>query len=59
MVNGMRMNQNSSVLKSCAIALRRGTLSSAPAAAADALGGVGGLAGMKKEGRDATVAWSC
>ena len=52
----MRMSQNSRVERSWPIAWRSGVLSSL-AAAAEALGGVGGLAGMKNEGIDATVAW--
>jgi hypothetical protein len=46
------MSQNSSVLSICETAGRRGVL----VVADDALGGVGGLAGMKNEGSDATVA---
>lgn len=48
----MRMSQNSSVLKSWAIAGRRGVR----VVAEDALGGVGGFDGRKKEGMAAIVA---
>ena len=48
------MSQNSSVRSSCPRAGRRGAWT---VAADEALGGVGGFAGRKKEGRDAIVAW--
>ena len=50
------MSQNSRVVRSWPITRSRG-VSSSLAAAAEALGGVGGLDGMKNEGIDATVAW--
>lgn len=49
--NGIRMSQNSSVPSSCRVA----GMSGVRGIADEALGGVGGSAGRKKDGMDATL----